>query len=185
MDIQTCSNLQKLIDENPNIQIIEIWDKVLYIRMKKGRNTFHSKKNITTMNSGIYLNLLNFNNDYKQLQRQFHPDINSKYSEISKGINQWKQLLSECHHREFNRTEFDILISSFTPDTCIFSASKSIGIILAEATGFCYGSQSLEAEIARRAESKRWWKIWHLRRRGRDENGNKLPKPDAGDIPPF
>lgn len=183
MDRKTCSNLQKLIDENENIELIEIWDRVLYLRMRKGRNKFHSKKGITTLKSGIYLNLINFNTEYKRLQKRYHPDVNAKYSEISKGINQWKALLSECNHREFSRTEFDILVSAFTEDTCLFSVTESIGITLAQKTGLCYGSEFIEKELARRAESKRFWEEWHLRRRGRDKDGNELPDPFDGDLP--
>ena len=184
MDFKTIDNLQKLIDNDSNILLIEIWKRVLYIRMKKGRNKFHSKKGITTLSSGIYINLINFRKSYKNAQLRFHPDLNANNFEISKGLNQWKQLLSECDKREFNRTEFNKLISAHPDGASIFSSVQSIRIILEQETGFFNGYIKVrfptDDEIAK---TKAWWEEETARQCGRNKDGTKYVDPYEGTIP--
>ena len=135
MDIQTCFNLHQLIEEDQNIQLIEIWERVLYIRVKKGRNRFHSKKNITTLSEGIFVNPNNISSEYKQLQKKYHPDYNKKYENISKGINQWKELLSESGQRKFDRNLYIQLIELHGPLTSIFTIGATARNIFIETSG--------------------------------------------------
>jgi hypothetical protein len=184
MDIQTVTNLQTLIETNPNILLIEIWDKVLYLRMRVGKNVFHSKKGLTKLSSGIYLNLLNFKKDYKDAQQKFHPDRNEKHIEISKGINQWKEFLSECNKREFDRTEFNILITTLTKDAPIFSNVQSISIALEQAPRLWIGSQGFPMSTdEQRAKTARRWEKEFARRSGRNKDGSKYKDPFLGDLP--
>jgi len=141
MDIQTAANLQELIEQDPLIELIEIWDKVLYIRKVKGRGRFHTKKNITLLKSGIYINTKYILQEYKRLQKKYHPDLNKgkkNYVEISKSINQWKDLLFECDERELNRTVYQLLITTCGPLTSIFSIGKSADFIWGQEAGFLH-----------------------------------------------
>lgn len=127
MDIQTCLNLQLIVDKDESIELIEIWDKVLYIRRDKGRNTFYSKKGLTNLKSGIYVNPYKAAFKYKELQKKYHPDLhyNKKeyYVEISQSVNQWKDLLLKCNQRIFNGDVYRILIEFCGQDTSIFHST--------------------------------------------------------------
>lgn len=202
MDLQSCLKLQSIIDNDSNIELIEIWDKVLYVRCYKGRNTFMSKKGVTNLKEGIYINIYKFTKDeYKRLQLKYHPDKRPSHLHISKGINQWKTLLSRCEYRIKNRNIYSSLIESHTRNTSIFSLEKSIRAYNVEQTprlldGLIIGNWE-DAEWApgwnadnyaekiaeQRAESQRWWKEELLRQRGRDKEGNKIKHVDDGTDP--
>ena len=164
MDIQSYKKLQEIVDKDPNIEIIEIWERVLYIRRKKGRNTFHTKKGITTLTSGIYLNTIEFSKDeYKRLQNKYHPDRNPKYLHISKGINQWKELLLRHLEGEFNRGLYNFIIDTYPTDRSIFTTLESIDLSFIKTTRFLDGPiKSREQQAAEKAE----------RARRREENFN-------------
>lgn len=184
MDIQSIKNLQNLIDKNPNILLIEIWDRVLYLRMKVGRNVFHTKKKITNLKSGIYLSLINFKDNYKNAQRKFHPDRNEKYIKVSQGINKWKEFLSECFKREFSRTEYNTIIATYSNQPSIFSIVESIRASLGQETGLFYGLSSIpQPTDEQRAESQRWWEEELARQSGRNKDGSRYKNPYDGDIP--
>lgn len=59
----------------PGVALIEVWDRVLYVRMKKGcgRNKFMSKRELT-YNLPVYY----FQENYRNVSKQFHPDCNIK-----------------------------------------------------------------------------------------------------------
>jgi hypothetical protein len=79
--------IQHLFHTNPNILTIEVWDKVLYARMKKGggRNKFISKNNLKFILPIYYV-------EFKECIKQFHPDKfqqtskKEAYTELSKSI---------------------------------------------------------------------------------------------------
>ena len=209
MDLNSCKNLQNFINSDNTIELIEIWANVLYIRRNKGRNSFYSKKGITTLNSGIYINIYNFSkNEYKRLQSKYHPDRNPKYLHISKGINQWKDILSRCEYRVKNRNFYTVLIATYSKDTSIYSIKSTItAFSMEQASGLFDGlkpgskeykeaegdlwewaegwnEDNYEQKIAeQRAESQRWWRKELLRQRGRDEEGNKIIDIDDGTLP--
>jgi len=189
MDAQTCRNLQTLIDKDNNIELIEIWAKVLYLRMKKGKNKFCSKKGITNLSSGIYLNLTNFKNEYTKLQRKYHPDKNAKHFEISKGINQWKAFIFECDKRELNRTELNTLLESCPPNTSLFSLREPASYLQQQETGLFNHLDDIARHYwatvtpKQRAEAEAREEEWLARRCGRNKDGSKYVDPYEGTCP--
>jgi hypothetical protein len=79
--------IQHLFNSNPNILTIEVWDKVLYARMRKGggRNKFISKNNLKFILPIYYV-------EFRECIKQFHPDKFQQtsrtevYTELSKSI---------------------------------------------------------------------------------------------------
>lgn len=195
MDIQSCKNLQALIDKDNNIELIEIWANILYLRMRKGKNKFCSKKRITNLKEGVYLNIYTFSkNEYKQLQQKYHPDTSSKYLHISKSLNQWKDLLSRCDYRVQNRSIYLDIAATYSNNPSIFSIEKSIRIfsmakearlfdgLLEDTAEWAEGCD--EAWLAQqRAESQSRWKEWSNWQRGRDKEGNKIRDTYDGTLP--
>ena len=102
MLLSTAINLQKIMDSDSSICCIEVWSRVLYVRRWKGRNTFMSKKGVTTEITGIYFNLKKIKDEYKHLQLKFHPDYNKSTLHLSQSLNKWKELLLGCDQREIN-----------------------------------------------------------------------------------
>lgn len=138
MNLETCKNLDTLIQKDNSIEIIEIWANVLYIRRSKGRNSFYSKKGITVEKEGIYCNNLKISDSYKDLLKKYHPDLNqekSNYVNISKNINRWKDLLLESGQREFNQQLYTKLIEFCGSFTSIFSIGSRTSFITKQTCG--------------------------------------------------
>lgn len=64
--------IKELLEANTNILLIEVWDRVLYARKKKGcgeRNQFISKKGLEYQLPVYYEE-----NKYKSVSKEYHPD---------------------------------------------------------------------------------------------------------------
>lgn len=155
MEIKTVEILQSIVTKDPTIEIIEIWANVLYVRKTKGRNTFHSKCGITE-SQGIYLNILTFNKDeYKRLQIKYHPDKQPKYLYISKGINQWKELLLRRYEGKFNNELFRFIIDPCGQTRSFESFAESISDRWKQTPGLFNGFISSEELLKQQAEAAR------------------------------
>ena len=114
MKIQTILALQNLIDADSNIEIIEIWERVLYIRYRRGPNKFHSKKGITTEKEGVYFNMKTSSPKqlYKSLLLKYHPDTSKSKSsgEIIKSLYKWRDIIK--HNNYSSRRIQDLQDSS-------------------------------------------------------------------------
>lgn len=137
----TVKNLQNLIDAEDNIELIEIWEKVLYVRYKKGRNKFLSKKGLTEEKSGVYFNLRNYKDAYRNLITKYHPDRSRSKNalSISQNLNQWKMDLSGCEQREIDSGINLVNSISDTGDLPFEIFVSRVSFTKQQEDGFCYG----------------------------------------------
>ena len=110
--------------QDSNILLIEIWDRVLYARMKKGcgRNRFISKKGIK-FNINVYYR----QSEFRNIVKQYHPDITEKSrqsaaTELFKNINSFKEKSkSYLFKRSQDASSYIISLPEFTN----FTSTKS------------------------------------------------------------
>jgi hypothetical protein len=80
--------------EDPSIELIEVWDKILYVRMKQGsgKNKFISKKGLT-FNLSVYY----YESNYRKISSRYHPDRETKK------ISKQRTLTSLCQNINISR----------------------------------------------------------------------------------
>ena len=94
--------------------MIEVWEHVLYIRMKKGkgRNTFFPKPDGLKAETGtIFINLNLGAHNAKRLISKYHPDRSKSKNAntISAILIQWYKLLTELQNRSSATSSSSIL----------------------------------------------------------------------------
>lgn len=92
--------------------MIEVWEHVLYVRMKKGRNTFFPKPDGLTAETGtIFINLNLGAHNAKRLISKYHPDRSKSKNAntISAILIQWYKLLTELSNRNTATSSSSIL----------------------------------------------------------------------------
>ena len=131
--IQT-AYIKEILDTNPNIQCIEVWDRVLYARMNKncGRNTFISKKGLE-FNLPVYYN----ESEYVSLAKRYHPDAQSgaqkrkeskqrTFTKLQQSINVSRPALSELFKgRRYDGINFTRNHALFTQFTLSKSSNRT------------------------------------------------------------
>lgn len=131
--VQQIIDLQEIIDTDSTIELIEIWDNVLYVRRNVGRCSFMKKPESLKNNKEyqIYINLKKGSDYVRQLLFKFHPDRSkSKCSaEITACLLEWREFLSRHNIRDANMQNTFELISKLL---------REYAILLSE-TRICYG----------------------------------------------
>lgn len=71
--------------KDPNVELIEVWERVLYVRMKQGcgRNTFKTKNGLEFKLYAYYRP-----EEFKRISKRYHPDL--QRSNTTKTINDTK-----------------------------------------------------------------------------------------------
>lgn len=119
--------IDKLL-EDPDIEIIEVWSRVLYARMKKGcgkRNKFISKRNLE-YGYEVYFR----EQEFKSVSKTYHPDLaekskRSSSEKLQKNINCFHdECTAGLRERSKNAISYIYSLSEFTQLTSTESSAK-------------------------------------------------------------
>lgn len=131
---QQLIDLQNIFDQNPDLELIEIWNNRLYLRPVAGRCKIasmpESLKNDSSLIGKIYINLKNKgSNDYvRQLLFKFHPDLSKSKcaSEITQNLFEWRRILDRCNEGSESANLFNTIVQLITDYTSLSVASFGV-----------------------------------------------------------
>ena len=135
----TLAYIDYIMTQNPQILFIEVWDRVLYARMRKGRNKFISKQGLDFCQPIYYKP-----NEFKSIIKKYHPDTKQSTTKSISELNTYKKLSADIilvrkamsvgfGERGCNASKYVQSLESFTPFTHILpSQSRDITIQKAE-----------------------------------------------------
>lgn len=123
--------IDKLLEDS-DIEIIEVWSRVLYARMKKGcgkRNKFISKRNLE-YSYEVYFR----EQEFKSVSKTYHPDLakeskRSSREKLQKNINCFHdECTTGLRERSKNAVSYIYSLSEFTQLTSTESSAKRISL---------------------------------------------------------